>query len=85
MSLEWGVYRQKPYGWQVRRQWKAAWAAEEAVCPGRAARWVTVTVDISKPDRLPRACGTLRCPDGRKVAPSCFRPRTGLGLPAEIA
>lgn len=38
MSLEWGVYRQKPYGWQVRRQRKAAWAAEEAACPGRAAR-----------------------------------------------
>ncbi len=29
MSLEWGVYRQKPYGWQVRRQRKAAWAALE--------------------------------------------------------
>ena len=38
MSLEWGVYRQKPYGWQVRRQWKAAWAAEEMdSLPRRAA------------------------------------------------
>ena len=29
MSLEWGVYRQKPYGWQVWRQRKAAWTALE--------------------------------------------------------
>lgn len=27
MSLEWGVYRQKPYGWQVWRQREAARAA----------------------------------------------------------
>lgn len=34
MSLGWGVYRQKPYGWQVRLQRKAAWAAEEGAAPG---------------------------------------------------
>lgn len=27
MSLEWGVYRQKPYGWQVWRQRETARAA----------------------------------------------------------
>lgn len=38
MSLEWGVYRQKPYGWQVRRQRKTAWAALEMnSLPRRAA------------------------------------------------
>ena len=38
MSLEWGVYRQMPYGWQVRRQRKAAWAALEMdSLPRRAA------------------------------------------------
>ena len=38
MSSEWGVYRQKPYGWQVRRQRKAAWAALEMdSLPRRAA------------------------------------------------
>lgn len=35
MSLGWGVYRQKPYGWQVRRQRKATWAALERASPIR--------------------------------------------------
>ena len=40
MSLEWGVYRQKPYGWQVRRQRKAAWAALEMDSLPRRAAWM---------------------------------------------
>lgn len=35
MSLGWGVYRQKPYGWQVRWQREAAWAALERDSPTR--------------------------------------------------
>lgn len=39
MSLGWGVYRQKPYGWQVRWQREAAWAAlEKGPCFGRVAQ-----------------------------------------------
>lgn len=42
MSLEWGVYRQKPYGWQVWRQRKAAWTALEMDSLTRRAAWFGV-------------------------------------------
>lgn len=66
MSLEWGVYRQKPYGWQVWRQ-----REPHSPVPERGSRY--------------RVHAVVRQPGGRESSAAVFPPRTGLGLPAEIA